>query len=275
MSHFPRPLLLTLLTALPVALLPASSAADEHIVGGDPVSVAEYPWVVALASRDRYGDARSGQFCGGALVGPDTVVTAAHCLSSAVLGSRPADDPGDLTVIAGRDDLGRDTGREVPVREVRINPDYDARTNAGDVAVLTLAESLPAEDAIRVAGAGHPGYAPGTPALVHGWGDTTGDGGYQDLLRAASVRMLADEDCARAYEPVGGGFSAASMVCAAAPEGGQDACQGDSGGPLVAEGALVDLVSWGTGCGDPAYPGVYTRGSLIAELLDGSAPAAD
>ncbi|MFE0690743.1 serine protease, partial [Streptomyces xiamenensis] len=267
MSYFHRPLLLSALTALSAALLPAHAAADEHIVGGSPVSVTDHPWVVALASRDRYGEARSGQFCGGALVGPDTVVTAAHCVSPQVLG-RNADDPGDLTVIAGRDDLAQDAGREVAVREVRINPDYDPATNAGDLAVLTLTESLPADDAIRVAGAGHPGYTPGTEALVHGWGDTTGSGGYENLLRAAGVRMLADDDCARAYEAVGGGFDAESMVCAAAPQGGQDACQGDSGGPLVAAGALVGLVSWGNGCGDPAYPGVYTRGSLIADLLE-------
>lgn len=262
------PLLGVPLLAVPLLLLPGPPAvAGERVVGGQPTATAEHPWTVALASRARFGDARSGQFCGGAVVGPETVVTAAHCLEPDVLGA-PPEEVADLTVISGRDDLTGTAGREVAVREVRVHPEYDNRTNARDVAVLTLADPLPDDHAIRAAERGSPSYAAGTPARVFGWGDTEGNGSYAQRLHAAEVDMVADASCARAYEGGElGSFEPSSMVCAAAPDGSADACQGDSGGPLVADGVLVGLVSWGAACGDPEHPGVYTRGAVIAELL--------
>lgn len=111
-----------------------------------------------------------------------------------------------------------------------------------------------------MAGAGSAAYEPGTAATVYGWGDTTGYGAYASTLRAATVRVLPDSECVRAY-PGGtqGAYDASSMLCAGETTGGRDACQGDSGGPLVARGSLVGLVSWGSGCGSPGSPGVYTR----------------
>ncbi|XP_048486996.1 trypsin Blo t 3-like [Plutella xylostella] len=51
-----------------------------------------------------------------------------------------------------------------------------------------------------------------------------------------------------------------SMLCAGLLNvGGADACQGDSGGPLVYNGVVVGVTSWGAGCGNPSYPGVYAR----------------
>ncbi|NED89069.1 trypsin-like serine protease, partial [Streptomyces sp. SID11233] len=72
--------------ALSPVLVPGPAAADGVIVGGKQVAVADHPWVVALSSRSRFGAERSGQYCGGVLVGPRTVATAAHCLSGKVLG---------------------------------------------------------------------------------------------------------------------------------------------------------------------------------------------
>lgn len=264
------------LLAAPLALLcllaPAPPVgASDVVVGGHPVSAGGQPWVVALASRERFGDARSGQFCGGAVVGVRTVVTAAHCLGEGSLGVAPQ-TVDDLAVIVGRDDLAATDGWEVSVTAIWVNPTYNRRTHAGDIAVLTLADPVLRPHTIQPAERGHPAYEPGTPARVYGWGDTEGDGSYADHLHAAQVEMVDDKNCARAYAGGEiGTFEPESMVCAAAQEGGSDACQGDSGGPLVADGVLVGLVSWGAGCGDPRYPGVYTRGASIAELLDGRA----
>ncbi|MET9803519.1 serine protease [Streptomyces sp. NPDC006368] len=259
------------LTAVAAAVLPlacpAPVAADSVVVGGQPVRASDSPWAVALASRERFGGARSGQFCGGVVVAPAKVVTAAHCLGSAVLGT-DAGAVTDLTVIAGRTELRGTGGQEIAVTRAEVSPVYDPKTQSGDLAVLTLARALPDSYVIKVAGPGDPAYQPGTSADVYGWGDTTGGGAYAYGLHAARVRVLPDEVCARAYAAeTGGAYVPTTMLCAGEPAGGRDACQGDSGGPLVARGRLIGLVSWGSGCGQPDSPGVYTRVSAVMPRL--------
>ncbi|MEV6424353.1 serine protease [Streptomyces sp. NPDC051662] len=254
-----------------VAAVPA--AAERVIVGGQEVRIADSPWVVALSSRDRFGGTRAGQFCGGVVVAPTKVLTAAHCVGKDVLGAAPKDIP-DLRVIAGRERLRGSGGREVAVRSVQVDPAYEPRSNASDLAVLTLARALPEEYAIRPAEPGDPAAAPGTDAAVYGWGDTSGDADYAQALRSARVKVLPDSSCERAY-PGGSGdrYEASTMLCAGDPQGGHDACQGDSGGPLVAQGRLIGLVSWGSGCGRADSPGVYTRITMGARAVADAAGA--
>ncbi|MFF3342883.1 serine protease [Streptomyces flavidovirens] len=256
------------LTAMAVAAPQASGGTttpDGVVVGGQPVQISQSPWVVALSSRDRFGGTRAGQFCGGVLVAPAKVLTAAHCVSSEVLGV-PLAQVRDLEVIAGRSELKGAGGREIAVSDVKLNPAYDSKTNAGDFALLTLSSPLPAADTIKAAGPGHAAYTAGTGAVVYGWGDTTGAGSYADELRAAPVKVLPDSACERAYPGlVGGTYRADTMLCAGDENGGHDACQGDSGGPLVADGRLIGLVSWGSGCGQARNPGVYARLSAAPE----------
>ncbi|MFF3285553.1 S1 family peptidase [Streptomyces sp. NPDC003023] len=260
------PALIAAAVVTPVAL-PLPAAADSVVIGGYEVRADDSPWVVALASRDRFGPARGGQFCGGVVVAPTKVMTAAHCLSTAVLG-KDAASVRDLRIIAGRSELAADGGQEVPVRGTWVAPQYDPATNSADMAVLTLAKALPEGSVLPVAGAGDQAYEVGTAATVYGWGDTRGDGSYASSLRAARVSVLPDATCANAY-PGGRGsrYQSSTMLCAGDPQGGHDACQGDSGGPLVARGRLIGLVSWGSGCGRPDGPGVYTKVSAVAPPL--------
>ncbi|MEW2622294.1 serine protease [Streptomyces sp. NPDC048106] len=278
-----RPLVLAAtMTVIPLvsASLASPAAARSVVVGGFPIDVSQAPWTVALSSRDRFGGTRAGQFCGGVAIARTTVLTAAHCMTDDVLGTSPS-RVRDLKVIAGRTDLLSDEGQEIAVRDVRVNPGFDSETNSGDFAVVTLAEPLPRNAVIGMAGPGDSSYTPGTKARVSGWGDLTGGGAYAHRLHATDVHVLADDRCARAY-PGGpeGVYQAGSMLCAGEADGGPDACQGDSGGPLVAGGRLIGLVSWGSGCGRAGSPGVYTRVSEVVRALgtggdggDGKAPA--
>ncbi|MBG0852004.1 serine protease [Streptomyces spinoverrucosus] len=267
-----RPLVLAAAAAAIPLVTPTTAAADGIVVGGFPIDSADSPWTVALASRDRFGGTRSGQFCGAVAVGRTTVLTAAHCLGEDVLGTSPG-KVRDLKVVTGRTDLRSADGQEISVRETWVNPAYDGVSNAGDFAVLTLAENLPDKAVIAMAAAGDPAYAAETAATVYGWGDVTGAGDYPYHLRAASVRVLPDALCEQAYPgSADGTYRADSMLCAGERVGGRDACQGDSGGPLVAQGRLIGLVSWGSGCGRPGSPGVYTRVSDVIRKLGWDRP---
>lgn len=77
------------------------------------------------------------------------------------------------------------------------------------------------------------------------------------ILLAAHVMLVPQDSCSRAYQGIS--RIASGMICARATNPSRDACQGDSGGPLVANGYLIGIVSWGEGCANTLYPGVYTR----------------
>jgi secreted trypsin-like serine protease len=256
---------LALITAAALAPLtsPVPAGADGVVVGGYPARVADSPWVVALTSRDRFGGTRAGQFCGGVVVAPTKVLTAAHCLSRTVLGQEVSEIR-DLRVLSGRSELVGAGGQEIAVSGTQVAPKYDPTTNNVDVAMLTLAKALPASQVIGLARPGDAAYQPGASATVYGWGDTKGDGSYASTLHAAQVTILSDQTCGQAYPGgLSGRYVASTMLCAGDARGGRDACQGDSGGPLVAGEKLIGLVSWGSGCGQASSPGVYTRISAV------------
>lgn len=235
----------------------AGPGAQPYIVGGEQAQVTDHPYVVYLADR------RERQYCGGALIAPDRVVTAAHCVARTSRSS--------LRVVSGRQNVESDEGTVSEVVDVWVPENYRRVTDGNDIAVLTLAESVPYR-AIKPAGERDAKlYQPGRKATVFGWGRTDERGTASEDLRSATVPVQPDQTCADVYE----GYLPEQMVCAGYPEGGIDACQGDSGGPLVAGGKLIGVVSYGEGCARPNRPGVYTEVAAYAEEIAAAGSAGE
>ncbi|CAL4069405.1 unnamed protein product, partial [Meganyctiphanes norvegica] len=235
-----------------------------RIVGGSPVDPKlKYPWMVGIYSyswSDQY-------YCGGTIVNNLFILSAAHCFYSG--GPQiPSDilmSIGDHNQDSTSDDIDGITIK-VSVERVHIHPYYDDATINHDFSLVQLSEPLIFGDLIR------PVCLPendlntyeGETGTIIGWG-TTASGGYApDVLREAQVTIL-DQTCGD-YDPAD---ITEIMLCASHP--GTDSCQGDSGGSIaVVEGELyvqVGVVSWGYGCADASFPGVYSRISTVLRWI--------
>ncbi|WP_217207333.1 trypsin-like serine protease [Streptomyces sp. AC550_RSS872] len=221
---------------------PTAEAASSRIVGGTTTTTTAYPFMMQIT------DASQKQFCGGTLVSATKVVTAAHCLAGESAGS--------VRVVGGRTYLDGTNGTVAKVSDIWVHPDYTDVTEGNDVAVLTLSTSMPYTPASYVGSSDTGVYAAGTTARIIGWGTTSSGGSSSNQLRTATVPTVSNSSCASSY---GSDFIPSDMVCAGHTSGGVDTCQGDSGGPLIIGGVLAGITSWGEGCAQAGYPGIYTR----------------
>jgi len=225
-----------------------------RIVGGIEAVRGAYPYQISLRRR-------GGHICGGTIIDPTTVITAAHCL---------ANDPSDYSIVAGGYSVrnGPDCAEQrVSVQRLIKHKMYNDDTSENDIAILKLSKSLEFNRYVQPACLPKPDYEypAGENVIISGWGALASGGGSPNILNVAFVPLITQEDCANKYKQFGYSITK-DMVCAAFASGGVDTCQGDSGGPLVSGSTnatsgmtLVGVVSWGVGCARPGVPGVYAR----------------
>ncbi|WP_432134107.1 trypsin-like serine protease [Streptomyces sp. bgisy154] len=242
-----------------------STTVDPKIIGGTQASISEAPWMVQLHYYDDKGTADTsddeGYFCGGTLVAPAKVLTAAHCVYGLDWRNKGAILAGTSQLPDGSDLHG---GQVANVARQWVSPTFDLATvTGGDLAVLTLDRPLPYKTLQVTSSSDTVSYKSGTPATVYGWGRTSSTSDDISLtLKKASVPMQADSACTSYY---GADFVPGQMACAGDPATGQDAgtvspCNGDSGGPLVVNGRIAGVVSWGVeDCVESGAYSVYAK----------------
>ncbi|XP_035380364.1 chymotrypsin-like protease CTRL-1 [Electrophorus electricus] len=221
---------------------------NNKIVGGQNAAAGSWPWQVSIHHAYNF------HFCDGSLINSGWVLTAAHCFANT------------KTNITNMNQVSRS------VTSVTINPNYDANTLNNDLALLQLSSTVtftPYITPICLAASGST-FFNGTLSWVTGWGNIASgvslpSPGY---LQEVQVPIIGNRQCFCLY---GGGITG-NMICAGALTGGKDSCQGDSGGPIILKQGSIwiqaGIVSFGTGCAQANYPGVYTRVSQYQNWIN-------
>lgn len=234
---------------------------SDAIVGGTNQNIANHPWQISLQSST------GSHFCGGSVLNASWIVTAQHCIDGST--NHVVSAPASIRVAAGSSTLsGMASGGQIrQVDQVIPYPGYTTASSGKDVALLHLTTPLdladPEVESIALATAADESAGltnAGVTGNVSGWGSLSSGGSSPDTLQAVNVPIVSNATAGSLY---GMTITSDQLAAGDTTNGGEDSCQGDSGGPFtVAKGAgriLAGVVSWGNGCAQAQYPGLYAR----------------
>jgi len=238
------------------------------VVGGEKGVRGAYPWLVSFQWKRRSGNQHN---CGGTIISPNWIVTAAHCIFG-----QEGKYPAKFRIVAGEYNLKSEEGSEQSRDVIRIfmHHEYDEDSSRNDIAVLKLSSPLEFNEFVQPAclpAASAKGlYDVGKKGIISGWGSMTPSSGIldhrpkitPDIYQAAEIPIMDFDVCNSAGHLRNMMFP--GMFCAGYEAGGVDSCQGDSGGPFVSAAedgrmTLVGVTSWGIGCAQKRKPGVYAK----------------
>jgi hypothetical protein len=227
--------------------------ASSRIIGGTETERNKYTFPVSLQDQ-------IGHFCGGSLITRNAILTAAHCQG------------GPYEIVLGLHDLGDNDGQVFEMNREVPHPNYDDSISDMDFMVVFFSGEAELDDQVGFISLNKDSSFPsvGKDVTVMGWGvvDTAANE-LADALMEVDVTVLSNDDCADSSDGIDSykGQISENMLCAQGNR--KDSCQGDSGGPLVVDGnTQVGVVSWGIGCAEPEFPGVYARVSQAYSWIE-------
>uniref|UniRef100_A0AAJ7T1S9 Chymotrypsin B-like n=1 Tax=Petromyzon marinus TaxID=7757 RepID=A0AAJ7T1S9_PETMA len=225
-----------------------------RVINGEEAVPGSWPWQVSLQYEDGF------HFCGGSIIDPYWVITAAHCDFK----------PANHRIIVGEHDKSSNVEniQILYVEKAITHPLYDANTINNDILLLKLKEPAFFGDTVSpiCLPRATDTFSPGTHAAVTGWGVTRWNANYgSSTLQQTVLPLISTEDCKKWW----GSYIMDPMICAGA--NGHSTCMGDSGGPLTVQKdgmwVLAGLTSWGNSRCDTSVPVVYTRVTTFVDWI--------